>query len=225
MFFPPIPHCTLPCVSLMSFVRHLIFKKENNWNDSTAFRFVCLLWSILPPSYWRLKGRRMMKNRFIIIIFPVYRFRIAGRQPIFIVSTRLVLNSLIVPLEHSGFGRKHVTWPAIDRSCCIDQSLMQSYLNYSSDRPHSDAFPSPPVVHRWNHCFFLYGALMYFASRLTQLFPKIWTSNHCLFLFMWAHICSSFLWSPYIPQVYSHMFSATTCSLMAVAFIFVAWDS
>lgn len=78
------------------------------------------------------------------------------------------------------------------------------------------SFPTsrPSLISLSFHCFFLYGALMYFASRLTQLFPKIWTSNHCVFLFMWAHICSSFLWSPYIPQVYSHMFSATTRSLM-----------
>lgn len=150
--FFSILRCTLPFVPLMPFVRHLIFKGENNWNGSTAFRLLCLLWSIPPPSYCRLRGRRMTKNRFIIIIFPVYRFRIAGRQPVSVVSALLVLNSVTVPLEQSGFGRKHVTWPAIDRSCCIDQSLMQSYLNYSSDQPHSDGFPSSPEVQRWYRC-------------------------------------------------------------------------
>lgn len=226
MFFV-IPCCTFPCVYLMPFVRRLILKRENNWNGPTTFRLVCLLWSI-PPSYCRLRGRRMTKNRFIIIIFLVYQFRIAGRQPISIVSALLVLNSVAVPLEQSGFGRKHVTWPAIDRSCCIDQSLMQWYLNYSSARPHSYAFPSPPGVQRWYCCrstaFFLYVSLMCFGSRLTQFCPKIWTSNLCLFLFMWCHICSSTLWSPDIAQISGHMFSATIRSLMVVAFIFAAWD-
>lgn len=211
----------------MPFVRRLIFKGENNWNGSTASRLLRLLWSIHPPSYCRPRGRRMTRNRFIIIIFPVYWFRNAGRRPISILSALLVLNSVNVPLEQSGFGRKHVTWPAIDRSCCIDQSLMQSYLNYSSDWPHwCTSFPTrtPALIPLSFPCLFLYGSLMYFASRLTQLFPKIWTSNLCLFLSMRGHICSSTLWSPDMAQIPGHMFSATTRSLMAPAFISAAQD-
>lgn len=97
--------------------------------------------------------------------------------------------------------------------------------------PLPTAFSSPPEVQCWYCCrltafffllFFLCVSLMYFASRLTQLFPKIWTSNLCLFLFMWGHICSSTLWSPDIAQISGHMFCAITCSLMVVAFIFAA---
>lgn len=208
----------------MPFVRYLIFKGENNWNGSTAFRLLCLLWSIPPPSYCRLRGRRMTRNRFIIIIFPVYWFR---RQPISIVPALLVLNSVTVPVDQSGFGRKHVTWPqqvllywpifnAIIAELFIGPALLWCVF-----------FPtrSLALISLSFHCFFQYVPLIYFASRLTQLFPKIWTSNLCLFLFTWGHICSSTLWSPDIAQISGHMFSATTRSLMAVAFIFTALDS
>lgn len=40
---------------------------------------------------------------------------------------------------HLGPHRKHVpTLPAIDKTCCIDHSFMQSYLNYLLDWPHTD---------------------------------------------------------------------------------------
>lgn len=208
----------------MPFVRRLILKGENNWNGSTAFRLVCLLWTIPPPSSCRLRGKRMTKNRFIIIIFLVYQFRIAGRQPISIVSALLVLNSVAVPLEQSGFGRKHVTWPAIDRSCCIDQSLMQSYLNYSSARPILMRF----LPHQRSSADIAAVPLLFyvcfsnmFRHQTDAALPqdkKIKSVSISLHMGPYLFLDSDLLTA----QISGHMFSATTRSLMVVAFIFAA---
>lgn len=82
------------------------------------------------------------------------------------------------------------TCPAIDRTRCIDRSFMQSYLNYLSDRPHTNEqlqFHTNNISvmltepHHWHHClspwFSLYVTPQYYASGLTSYPSEIWTSN------------------------------------------------
>lgn len=114
---PPSPHITAPCVPpLMSFVRHLIFKEENNCemaqqHSNWSFYFDQYLH---PPAVDR--ARRVMRNKFIIIIFLVYRFRSRGREA--------------TSVFFSVRKKAYLKWAAVDRTCRFDNTL--------SHRPHSD---------------------------------------------------------------------------------------
>lgn len=181
-------------------MRRLIFKGKNNWNGLCIFSDQYFY----PPTVDR-EGEEW--RRIIIIIFAVYRFRNAGRQPISIVPA-LVLNSISVPREQSGFG-KEARYLTCYRQVSLYWPIFNAIITELFIRPAPfwcTSFPTRTPA--WiSLSFFLYVSLMCSTSRVTQLFPKIWTSNLCLYFPPCGpgHMCTRFL--------------------MAQAFIYAAQDS
>lgn len=166
MFWFFISRNSPTCVPQIPFVRGLIFKKKNNWNGLCTFSDQYLY----PPTVDR-EGEEWW--RVIIIIFAVYQFRNAGRQPISIVPALLVLNSISVPREQSGFGKE-----ARYLTCYRQVSLYWPIFNAIITELFIGPAPfwctsSPTRTPAWiSLSFFLYVSLMCSTGRLTQLFPQ-----------------------------------------------------
>lgn len=176
----------------MPFVRHLIYKEENNCEMAQQHSNCSVFFDqyFHPPSVDRERRERMMKNKFILIIVPVYRFRGGGKQPSCTVST------LLFPFNASR------AWPGAEGSTSYltfcRQDLLYWPLFYAiipelfiGPVPHwwTDAFPANDrsvMLTEPQHwyccllpCFSLY-VRMFFARRLTHP-SEIWTSHLCLF--------------------------------------------
>lgn len=148
----------------MPFVRRLIFKGENKCETAQQHSN----WSVFSDQYFHPptvdgEGKKEDKEQihhYYLSCVQNQKWDCPwhdGRQ----ANLDWVHSYLFFFLFKAWRKEARLIPPAIDKTCCIDRTFMQSYLNYLLERPHTDeqmqSLANNTSVmltepHHWYHC-------------------------------------------------------------------------